>query len=108
MSITLQQSNSERLSSELVQWWMDEQADWDLQVEGVTSDEGAEDADLWGSMPTVDSKTVARMSPVFEACLGCPLDTKLIRPGGYSSIQDVITHLVPAMCEASVSNGTSQ
>ena len=54
-------------------------------------------SDLWDSMPTVDSKTVARTSPIFRQHLGRPLDVKLIRPGGYQSIDDMINHLVPAM-----------
>ena len=50
--------------------------------------------DLWGSMPTVDSKTVARMAPTFEKHEGRPFDVQRIRPGGYASIDDAIRHLV--------------
>ena len=69
-----------------------EQADWDAQVAGGDDATGT---DLWGSMPTVDSKTVARMAPIFEKHEGCPLSMSgVIRPGGYASIDDVIQHLV--------------
>ena len=42
---------------------------------------------LWGGMPAVDSKAVARLSPIFEKHFGVPLDPKLIQPGGYGSIE---------------------
>ena len=48
-------------------------------------------------MPVVDSKTVARTSPIFEKHLGRPLDIRLIRPDGYKSIDHMIRHLVPLM-----------
>ena len=51
-------------------------------------------ADLWGSMPTVDSKTVARMAPIFKKYEGRPFDVRRIRAGGYTSIDDAIQHLV--------------
>ena len=73
-----------------------EQADWD---EHVARDD-APGSDLWGSMPTVDSKTIARMSPTFEKHLGRPLDVRLIRRGGYDSIDEAIEDLVPKMMGA--------
>ncbi|MFM8979571.1 MAG: hypothetical protein ACKOSS_03815 [Planctomycetia bacterium] len=45
----------------------------------------------------MDSKSVARTSPIFEKVLGVPLDINLIRPGGYRDIEDVINDLVPKM-----------
>ena len=77
-----------RLEAELRAWCEEEQADWDAQI---TGDEAG--SDLWGSMPTVDSKTVARMAPIFERHLG-RFNVRDIRPGGYSSIDEVIQHLV--------------
>ena len=79
-----------RLAMDLFQWWDQEQADWDAQVAG----DEAPEADLWGSMPTVDSKTVARMAPIFEKHLGRAFDVRRIRRGGYVSIGDAIQHLV--------------
>ena len=66
----------------------EEQANWDAQISGDDAE-----SDLWGSIPTVDSKTVARMAPIFEKHLG-HFDVRDIRPGGYSSIDEVIQHLV--------------
>ena len=77
-----------RLEAELRAWWEVEQADWDALVTGDTAD-----SDLWTPMPTVDSKTVARMSPIFERHLG-RFNVRDIRPGGYGSIDEVIQHLV--------------
>ena len=78
-----------RLAAELRECWKKEQADWDDQV----SDDDATGADLWESMPVVDSKTVARMAPIFKKH-GFPLDVKRIRAGGYTGINEVIRHLV--------------
>ena len=80
-------------------WAEQETVDWDAQVEasgtGIVPDTG--NSDLWDSMPTLDSKAVARSSPIFERYLGRPLDIRLIRPGGYQSIDAMIEHLVPSM-----------
>ena len=89
-----------RLDTDLREEWNREQADWDAQVAG----DDAAGTDLWGSMPAVDSKAVARMSPIFERHLGRPLDIGLIRPGGYDSIDEVIEVLVPKMMNASPSS----
>ena len=79
-----------RLAADLRTGWEEEQAGWDAQVTGG----GMSSADLWGSMPTVDSKTVARMAPIFEKHEGRPFDVHRIRPGGYTSIDDAIQDLV--------------
>ena len=96
----------ERLSQALREWYSRETADWDALVEaGSDTDSDATDSDLWGSMPAVDSKAVARTSPIFEKHLGRPLDVQLIRPGGYDSVGNMIRHLVPAMMEVSQARG---
>lgn len=83
----------------LKEWWETESADWDALVAGpVPATDPA--VDLWDDMPVVDSKAVARTSPLFEQHLGLPLDVKLIRAGGYKSIDEMIDHLVPLMDEA--------
>ena len=51
-------------------------------------------ADLWEDMPTVDSKTVARLAPVFKRHTGRPLNIRRIRPGGYDSVEEAVQHLV--------------
>lgn len=79
-----------RLAADLRTGWEEERADWDAQVTGGAMS----GTDLWGSMPTVDSKTVARMAPIFEKHEGRPFDVQRIRPGGYLSIDDAIEHLV--------------
>src|SRR6266568_3364249 len=77
---------AEKLATELRTSWSKESSDWDAQVSGkqpVTLPGGT---DLWDRMPVVDSKAVARLTHVFERHLGIPLNTKLIRPGGYKNI----------------------
>ena len=104
ISRSRKQAIGEELSPDLVEWWSREGADWDAQVEGNSvepSQSTDDDSDLWESMPTVDSKTVARASPIFERHLGRPLSINLIRPGGYAGIDDMIRHLVPAMMDES-------
>ena len=78
------------LAADLREWWEEEQADWDDQVSG----DDAPGADLWGSMPVVDSKTVARMAPIFEKHEGRAFDVGRIRAGGYAGIDDMIRNLV--------------
>jgi len=75
--------------------------DWDEAVNAEAESGG--EVDLWDGMPVVDSKTVARTSPIFERYLGIPLDVKLIRRGGYSSIDDVLADLLPKMEQLSQS-----
>ena len=79
-----------QLVGELREWWDRERADWDKQVAG----DDTTGADLWGSMPAVDSKTVARMAPIFKKYEGCPFAVWRIRAGGYTSIDDAIQDLV--------------
>ena len=79
-----------RLAAELRVWWGSENAGFEAQLAGEDDLGG----DLWANLPTVDSKTVARMAPLFEKHLGSPLDIKRIRLGGYEEIEDVIQDLV--------------
>ena len=79
-----------QLADALLQWWSRECASWDAQVTGNYNSGG----DLWADMPTVDSKTVARMAPLFKAHTGHALDIRRIRRGGYDRIEDVIQDLV--------------
>jgi hypothetical protein len=88
------------ITAEIQAWWEAESTDWDAAVTATDPSALPGGADLWDDMPAVDSKTVARTSPIFERHLGIPLDVKLIRPGGYSSIEDATTDLVPKMIAA--------
>lgn len=70
--------------ADAAKWWAAESGDWDALVDSTALPGGSS---LWGGMPAVDSKAVARLSPIFEKHFGVPLDPKLIRPGGYDSIE---------------------
>ncbi len=90
-------SKAAALAAEIKKWWEAESTDWDAAVTGTDLASLPGGADLWDDMPTVDSKAIARASPIFERHLGVPLDVKLIRHGGYASIEDAIADLVPKM-----------
>lgn len=84
------------LANELRSFSDAQTADWDAQVAGTPPGLPG-GSDLWGGMPAVDSKVVARASPIFKKHLGIDLDLKLIRRGGYRDVEDMISHLEPAM-----------
>ncbi len=90
-------SKAASIAAELAEWWVQECTDWDAAVAGADQSSLPGGLDLWDGMPKVDSKAVARTSPIFERHFGIPLDVKLIRPGGYGSIEDVIADIVPKM-----------
>ena len=50
-------------------------------------------ADLWEDMPTVDSKTVARLAPIFKRHTGRYQNIRRIRPGGYDSVEEAVQDL---------------
>ena len=87
------------LIADLNSWWEQECGGWDVLVEGSSADVLSGGKDLWDCMPVVDSKAVARTSPIFERHLGIPLDVKLIRRGGYKSIDEMVGDLVPKMLD---------
>jgi len=81
--------------------WLElESTDWDQLVTGPIADAPDADIDLWDDMPAIDSKAVARSSPLFKKFLGIELDVALIRAGGYKNIDECIDHLIPLMDEA--------
>src|SRR4051794_6346328 len=85
------------LEKALREWWKEEQNKWiDSFDEPADPDE---DSDLWDDMPVVESKQIARTAMLFEEHLGTKLDVKLIRAGGYDSIDEAIADLVPKMVE---------
>ena len=96
---TREQTKETQVRQDLRAWAIQETGDWDLQVEASRTETICDttNSDLWDSMPTLDSKAVARSSPIFERHLGRPLDIRLIRAGGYEDIDHMLDHLVPAM-----------
>ena len=96
---TRESTKETQLRQDLRHWASQETGDWDLQVEASRTETiyDTTNSDLWDSMPTLDSKAVARSSPIFERHLGRPLDIRLIRAGGYQDIDHMLDHLVPSM-----------
>lgn len=57
-------------------------------------DAGDDDSDLY-DLPTVDSKTVAKMSPVVKEWMdGIGINPKWIRKGGYTTIDEAVDHIL--------------
>lgn len=54
-------------------------------------------APVWSDLPVLDSKTLARASPVVKKHLGVGIDPKLIRKGGYSSVEEALDDLLPKL-----------
>lgn len=55
-------------------------------------------SDLW-SPPTVDSKTVVKLSPIVKEMTSFRLDPKWIRKGGYSSIPEAVADVMARLAE---------
>jgi len=67
-------------------------------------------SDLW-DLPKVDSKTVAKLSPVVKDLIGRRLHPKWIRKGGYNSGEEAITDLVAQIrkhCVVDATDTTTQ
>ncbi len=101
LNLLSQKGLEDALERDLRAWVELESADWDALVEG--GPEGLPGgSDLWDTMPVLDSKAVARSSPVFEQHLGIKLDVRLIRAGGYFDVDDMISDLVPSMVQVAL------
>lgn len=93
------------LERDLRDWWSAQERAYERLLE---LSKGKDDADLWNSMPTIDSKAVTLTLPIFQKHLGIPLDVRLISPGGYGTIDDLISDLVPKMIgEAARTSGST-
>jgi hypothetical protein len=55
-------------------------------------------SDLW-DLPTVDSKTVCKLSPVVLEKTGQKLDPKWVRKGGYENVDEAISDLMAHIAE---------
>lgn len=63
------------------------------------------DTDLW-DLPTVDSKTVCKLSPVVQAATGHKLEAKWVRKGGYESVAEAVADLMAHIAEHCVAIAT--
>ena len=101
-----------RLRGELNEHWNEQRATWDSKVENAEPAQG--ELGLWDEMPNIDSKEVARMTPIFEKHLGLAFDVKHIRAGGYEDfdylIEDIVSKLtgteLPATYIAKANGGS--
>ena len=81
------------LEAAIREWWLTQEASW--LDDSVNTD--SEETDLWDDLPEVDSKVAAKSTPLFEDHLGVKLDVRMIKPGGYTSINELVNELVPRM-----------
>ena len=81
------------LEAAIREWWQNQQATWLPDSTYVESEE----TDLWDGLPEIDSKVVARTSPLFEDHFGIKLDVTMIKAGGYDSIDQLINDVIPQM-----------
>lgn len=68
----------------------------ELEIEIEMSDfetDNEDEEDLW-TTPLVDSKSVIKLSPIVEEMTGQKIKPEWIKPGGYDSLEDAISHLV--------------
>lgn len=63
---------------------------------------GKPGSDLWSDLPPVDSKTVAKMSPIVKDLTGRRLDPRWIKKGGYSTVEAAADHILAQFKEHSV------
>ena len=56
------------------------------------------DTDLW-DLPTVDSKTVCKLSPIVLAMTGHKLEAKWVQKGGYESVAEAVADLMTHIAE---------
>ena len=64
------------------------------------------DSDRW-DLPTVDSKTVCKLSPIVEKITGHKLKPKWVRKGGYPSIDEAVSDLVSHIAQDCVATGAA-
>jgi len=61
---------------------------------------GPSTSGVWDGMPTVDSKTVIRLSPIVEELIGRPLEACWVRKGGYESVDEAIDDVIASAKKA--------
>ena len=54
--------------------------------------------DLW-ELPTVDSKTVCKLSPIVESITGHKLKAPWVRKGGYDSVPEAVADVMAKIAE---------
>jgi len=77
---------SEKLVSRLVEEVDRDEFSVELVDQGPTTD-------LW-ELPEVPSKAVVKVSGIVEEHLGIKLPPKIIRPGGYRTVEEAVSHVM--------------
>jgi len=61
------------------------------------------EGDLW-ELPTVDSKTVVKLSPLVETETGIKIKSEWVKRGGYDNIEEAISDLISKIEKACQEN----
>lgn len=64
-----------------------------LKEEIELSEFDTDEDELWGT-PSVDSKTMIKLSPVVEEYTGKKINPKWLKPGGYETVEEAVGDLV--------------
>lgn len=63
------------------------------------------DSPPWDDLPTVDSKTVCKLSPIVQDLLGRRLEPSWVRKGGYPSVDIAIKDVINNMKKDCIKGG---
>jgi hypothetical protein len=85
----------QKVKSAIEEWW-------DEETSKHLDDPFAVPGTLFDVLVEVDSLTAVNVLLVIEPILGLKATESLIRPGGYSDRNDMISHLMPALRKLSV------
>lgn len=87
------------LNAKIREWWKQYDEGKGSSSNVIVEKGASDDQDLWDDVPVIDSKLVVETTIIFEQVLGVELQSNLIKPGGYGSIDELITDIVPKMIE---------
>jgi transcriptional regulator with XRE-family HTH domain len=94
------------MNGALSDWYDDACKTFDDSIDEVLGKGGDASQDpltIWDEMPAIDSKDAVGALLVIEDETGLQLPADLVRPGGYSSLEDLTADLLPkarALCAA--------
>ena len=83
------------LTSQLESWYEAETESIDGTIaSGAPAGDGGS---IMGTGPAIGSKRVVDASVITKKVLGIPIPPEIIKPGGYGSFDELISHLLPKL-----------
>lgn len=68
---------------------------------------GASASGAWEGMPTVDSKSVIKLSTIVEELIGRPLEPCWVRKGGYETVDEAVVDVIASARKACTADESS-